>query len=65
MALLSMRALPHKERLIWQHHFNHFVFESDENTWSLIPPASRSLLGPIDETLSRQARNYLLGLLKR
>ena len=65
MALLSMRDLPEKERRIWQHHFNHFVFEADENTWAHIPPEARSLLGPIDETLSRQARNYLLGLLKR
>ena len=65
MALLSMRDLPETERRIWQHHFNHFVFEADENTWAHIPPEARSLLGPIDETLSRQARNYLLGLLKR
>ena len=65
MALLTLRDLPEKERRIWQHHFNHFVFEADENTWAHIPPEARSLLGPIDETLSRQARNYLLGLLKR
>lgn len=65
LALLTLRDLPEKERRIWQHHFQHFVFGADAHTWEHLPPAARGLLGPIDETLSRQARAQLLQQLKR
>lgn len=65
LALLTLRDLPEKERRIWQHHFQHFVFGADAHTWDHLPPAARGLLGPIDETLSRQARAQLLQQLKR
>lgn len=65
LALLTLRDLPEKERRIWQHHFQHFVFAADDATWAHIPEAARGLLGPIDETLSRQARTQLLNQLKR
>jgi hypothetical protein len=65
LALMTLRDLPEHERRIWQHHFQHFVFEADETTWSHIPPDSRGLLGPIDENISRQTRAQLLNQLKR
>jgi hypothetical protein len=65
LALMTLRDLPEKERRIWQHHFQHFVFGADATTWEHIPEAARGLLGPIDETLSRQARTQLLNQLKR
>ncbi|MCE4538007.1 cupin-like domain-containing protein [Pelomonas sp. P7] len=65
LALLTLRDLPEKERRIWQHHLQHFVFAADDATWAHIPEAARGLLGPIDETLSRQARTQLLNQLKR
>jgi len=65
LALMTLRDLPEKERRIWQHHFQHFVFDADDTTWAHIPPEARGLLGPIDETLSRQARAQLLSQLKR
>lgn len=65
LALMTLRDLPEKERRIWQHHFQHFVFEADATTWAHIPSAARGLLGPIDDTLSRQARAQLLTQLKR
>lgn len=65
LALMTLRDLPAQERRIWEHHFQHFVFEADETTWSHIPPSARGLLGPIDETLSRQARAQLFNQLKR
>lgn len=65
LALMTLRDLPEKERRIWQHHFQHFVFGADAATWEHIPAAARGLLGPIDETLSRQARSQLLNQLKR
>jgi hypothetical protein len=65
LALMTLRDLPEKERRIWQQHFQHFVFGADDSTWAHLPEAARGLLGPIDETLSRQARAQLLTQLKR
>jgi len=65
LALMTLRDLPEKERRVWQHHFQHFIFGADDTTWAHIPEAARGLLGPIDETLSRQARAQLLTQLKR
>jgi len=65
LALMTLRDLPEKEKRVWQHHFQHFVFGADDTTWDHIPRAARGLLGPIDETLSRQARAQLLTQLKR
>ncbi len=65
LALMTLRDLPEKERRVWQHHFQHFVFDADDSTWAHIPEAARGLLGPIDDTLSRQARAQLLTQLKR
>lgn len=66
LALMTLRDLPEKERRIWQHHFQHFIFDADAAAhWAHIPEAARGLLGPIDETLSRQARAQLLSQLKR
>jgi len=63
---MTLRDLPEKERRIWQHHFQHFIFNADAaSNWTHIPEAARGLLGPIDETLSRQARAQLLSQLKR
>lgn len=65
LALMTLRDLPEKEKRIWQHHFQHFVFGSSDETWAHIPAAARGLLGPIDDTVSRQARAQLLTQLKR
>ena len=65
LALMTMRHLPEKERRIWQHHFQHFVFDADASTWEHIPEAARGLLELSDETTSRQARAQLLSNLKR
>jgi hypothetical protein len=65
LALMTLRDLPEKEKRIWQHHLQHFVFNDDAHAWDHIPEAARGLLGPIDETLSRQARTQLLNQLKR
>jgi len=64
-ALMTLRHLPEKERRVWQHHFQHFVFEADDRTWAHLPPQAQGLLGPVDETLSRRVRAQLLAQLKR
>jgi hypothetical protein len=65
LALTTLRDLPEKEKRIWQHHFQHFIWGADASTWAHIPEAARGLLGPIDEAVSRQARAQLLNQLKR
>jgi hypothetical protein len=67
LALMTLRDLPAKEKRIWQQLFQKLIFDADANddTWAHIPPAARGLLGPIDETVSRQARTQLLNRLKR
>ena len=65
LALMTIRNLPDKERRIWQHHFQHFVFDADDATWAHIPKAARGLLELPDEITSRQARAQLLSQLKR
>jgi hypothetical protein len=65
LALMTLRDLPEKERCVWQHHFEHFIWGADPSTWAHIPEAARGILGPIDEDLSRQARAQLLNQLKR
>jgi Cupin-like domain len=65
LALMTLRDLPERDRRIWQHHFQHFVWAADESTWAHIPPPARGLLGPLDDTVSRQARTQLLNQLKR
>ncbi len=65
LALMTIRQLPEKERRIWQHHFQHFVFDADADTWAHIPPAARGLLDGVDDTTSRQVRAQLLNQLKR
>jgi hypothetical protein len=65
LALMTIRHLPEKERRIWQHHFQHFVFGADGDTWDHIPEPARGLLGAVDDTLARKARAQLLSQLKR
>lgn len=65
LALMTLRDLPEKEKRVWQHHFDHFIWGANEHTWAHIPPSTRGLLGPIDDTVSRQARAQLLSQLKR
>lgn len=65
LALMTIRNLPDKERRIWQHHFQHFVFDADASTWEHLPEAARGILEVPDDTASRQARAHLLSQLKR
>lgn len=65
LALMTLRDLPAHERRIWSGHFEHFVFGADRATWEHIPDGAQGLLGPLDETLSRQARAQILNQLKR
>jgi hypothetical protein len=65
LALMTLRALPERDRRTWQHHFHHFIFGADDTTWAHIPATARGVLGTLDETTVRHARTQLLNQLKR
>jgi hypothetical protein len=65
LALMTLRDLPAKERRIWQHHFQYFIWDADDANWAHIPKDARGLLGPINEEQSRHFRAQLLQKLKR
>jgi hypothetical protein len=65
LALMTLNALPERDRQTWRHHFQHFIFGADETTWAHIPPHARGVLGTLDEDTVRQARTQLLTQLKR
>ena len=64
-ALLSLRGLPTEQRRVWQHIFDHYVFDPQESATAHIPPDSLGILAPLDEVTARKLRAYLLNRLNR
>ena len=64
-ALLSLRGLPSEQRQAWRHIFDYYVFNSDEEKLSHLPPHSRGILGDLDDPTARQLRADLLNQLNR
>ncbi|MFQ3263229.1 MAG: hypothetical protein ACI9LH_000669 [Porticoccaceae bacterium] len=64
-ALLTMKDLPPEQRKAWQGIFNHYIFESDEETHAHIPDEGRGVLGPLDEELAKNIRALVLNKLNR
>ncbi len=64
-ALLSLRGLPPAQRAAWRGIFEHYVFGADDSAVAHLPPASRGVLGPIDEARARALRAWLLNQLNR
>lgn len=65
MAILNIRDLPIEQRQAWKGIFDHYVFNADDQTVSHIPPASRGVLGELDEDLARRLRALLRNKLNR
>lgn len=63
-SLLSIKALPKRQRKALQCLFNHYVFDPPEDALEHLPEAARGSLGEFDETLARQIRAQLLNNLK-
>lgn len=64
-AMLCMRDLPAHERAIWHDVFRHYVFEHDDTVAAHIPETARRVLGPLDDTSSRELRARLRQRLNR
>ena len=65
LALLTLRDLPPVQRDAWRALFDHYVFDADASTAAHIPPASRGILGPMNDISARQLRSLLLNRLNR
>ena len=64
-AMLSLRDLPEREKKAWKVLFDHYIFSEDENKHAHIPKSARGFLNPIDDTLARRLRSWLLNKLNR
>ena len=63
--ILTISTLPEKERLAWQHFFNHYVFQSNGNPLAHMPEAARGVLGEMNPALYQAIRQYLYSRMKR
>lgn len=64
-ALLGLRDLPPEQRRAWQHIFDYYIFNPQEDATAHIPERSRGMLSPMDETAARKLRADLLNQLNR
>jgi len=64
-ALLDLRELPPEQRSAWQHIFEYYVFNPQDDAVAHIPEHSRGILSPMSETAARQLRADLLNQLNR
>ena len=63
-AILAIRELPRRQREIWKHLFDRYVFSADESVCEHIPPAGRGCLAPLDEKSARKLRADLAARMK-
>jgi hypothetical protein len=65
LAMLSLRDLPLEQRQAWKAHFDHYVFNHDDDNMNHIPQEAKGMLAkPLDEIAARKLRAYLLNKLK-
>ena len=64
-ALWTVRDLPEREKRAWAKVFDYYVFGPGERAGEHLPPASRDILGPVDENMARRLRAMLIGRLNR
>lgn len=64
-ALLELRELPAEQRSAWQHIFDYYVFDPQDDAVAHIPEHSRGMLSPMNESAARQLRAELLNQLNR
>ncbi|ESQ82182.1 hypothetical protein AEAC466_18775 [Asticcacaulis sp. AC466] len=57
--LMTLRDLPHEERLRWRTLFDHYLFEPDPSV-AHIPPHARGLFGAMTPEIERQLRAYVM-----
>ncbi|NNE61454.1 MAG: cupin-like domain-containing protein [Woeseia sp.] len=64
-AILSIRDLPEDQRKAWRGIFDHYVFNTTDNSTQHIPEARKGVLGKLDEDAARRLRTLLRNKLNR
>lgn len=64
-AMLSLRDLPPREKRAWKILFDHYIFDEDPKKHDHIPMPARGFLNPMDDTLARRLRSWLINKLNR
>ena len=59
-AVATLRGLPADQRRAWRAVFDHYIFDPDRDVASHIPPARRSVLGPMSTEQHAQVRAFLI-----
>lgn len=62
--LLSIRHLPEPQRRAWRTIFDHYIFETGADPAAHIPPAARSVLGPLTPSTAKRMKMFILSALK-
>jgi len=64
-AVATLRALPPAQRRAWREIFEHYIFDTERDVASHIPPERRSVLGPMTTEQQAQLRAFLARRLAR
>ena len=64
-ALWAIRDRPEREKQAWREVFDYYVFGPAQRAGEHLPEPARKMLAPIDETLARQLRAWLIARLNR
>lgn len=64
-AMLAVRSLPPQHRAIWRTWFDHFIFDSPENSAAHLPAHSRGVQSAPTAETAAMMRGYLLAELSR
>jgi len=64
-AVATLRALPAPQRHAWREIFEHYIFDTERDVASHIPPERRSVLGPMTTEQQAQVRAFLARRLAR
>ncbi|MGV8834850.1 cupin-like domain-containing protein [Cellvibrio sp.] len=62
-SVLTLSALPEKERMAWRHFFNHYVFRGNGDPVAHIPLEARGVLGTMTSKNHDDIRRYLYSLM--
>ncbi|MCS5587311.1 MAG: cupin-like domain-containing protein [Porticoccaceae bacterium] len=64
-AMMGLRDLPPEQRAVWQHIFEHYVFDPKDENFEHIPERSRGVLNAMTKDSTNGIRSLLLNRLKR
>lgn len=63
--ILTISALPEKERMAWKSFFDHYVFQTHNHPLAHLPEESHGALGKMTPALNQLIRNYMMSRMKK